>query len=118
MVHEFKAGDWVTADGDCRMYVIGRDSEGELWCQEGRSSYCSVFNPDDLTPLPGCTGWDWEPEPDPAEEDVVYVCISVKRSVWDAVAEGDDIPAGSAFDGVEIVEIASMPGARLFLRPD
>ena len=113
----FQIGDWAEFD-EYRVKIAGFNSKGKPVC-EAQGGALFAMSTDRLKPLPGCTGWDWTPEPEPADSgDVVYVCISVKRSVWDAVGDGEDIPAGAAFDGVEMVEIASMPGARLFLLLD
>lgn len=114
----FSVGDWAKHCQGERVVIVGEALNGNPICEWSDGDIISV-KPSHLTPLPGCTGWDWQPPaaaPEPADSrDVVYVCISVKRSVWDAVGDGEDIPAGAAFDGVEMVEIASMPGAKLLL---
>lgn len=82
MVHEFKAGDWVVDKDGFRMFVIGRDTDGDIVVENGQFGDLENRDASDLTPLPGCTGWDWQPQA--AQQ---YRLLNVGETIQD----GDEI---------------------------
>jgi len=125
MGYKFKAGDWAVKQDGCRVYVVGRDSDGELWAQFGEGGNCELYVEERLTHLPDCTGWDWQPAApaasapaadDPA--DVAYVVLQVKRAVWDGLQIGEQVPADAVYSANEAMPVVAMCGATMLLLPD
>lgn len=125
MAHEFQAGEWaVDSDGD-RVFVVGRDSEGDLICQESLYGDSMVWTNDELTPLPGCTGWNWTPTADPAppaefipfesQADPLYIIATVERAEWVGAEFGDDLATSD--ECRELIPCGYTPAGRLFLLP-
>ena len=129
MVHKFNASDWVEDRDGERLFVVGRSVNGVAICQTERGEYVPRADLH-LKRLPGCTGWDWLPQqlqadapdddPDGIDEnddDDAYVCLRIKRAVWDAIEEGGPLPTDSITDATEMVKLVQMPGAKLLLLP-
>lgn len=116
MVHKFNAGDWVTDWDDERLFVVGRSTSGVAVCQTERGEYVPRADLA-LKRLPDCTGWGWLPQQLQADvpDDDAYVCLRVKRAVWDAVADGSPVPPDSITEATEMVKLVQMPGAKLLL---
>ena len=126
MGHEFKAGDWCLDCQGERVLIIGVSSRGNPICEWSDGDIMNV-SPSQLTPLPGCTGWlpqqvqsdvpdDDDPDGiDENDDDDAYVCLRVKRAVWDAVADGSPVPPDSITEATEMVKLVQMPGAKLLL---
>lgn len=131
MVHKFNSGDWVEDRDGERLFMVGRSVNGLAICQ----TECGEYVPRadlHLKRLPGCTGWGWLPQQlqadapdddDPADDldendDDAYVCLRVKRAVWDAVADGGPVPPDSITEATEMVKLVQMPGAKLLLLTD